>query len=159
MKIVINLVSTQTKLQLIIFEIGLNSSTWPPPNTNCKQYGVGFPRLTTRFSWLFLVSKSFTTYLDMKKSHPRQTDCPGSFHSRQSSGTAFRIHPYYDEHFTQTSSPQTRLFSVCNPICSVFKVLPILGFCFTTDVQILASHSYALDWLYNAWNPCYIKIR
>ena len=40
------------------------------PTLNQRDYGVGFPRLTTRFSWLFLVSKSFTTYLDMKNHIP-----------------------------------------------------------------------------------------
>ena len=115
--------------------------------------------------------------------HPRQIDCPGSFllvrvhaanriafvwrifnpqgrtASAQSMRTTFKMYPSYGKHFTQTPNLQSRLFPVCNPICLIFKVLPILGFCFTTDVRILASHSYALNWFYNTRNPCHIKIK
>ncbi len=90
--------------------------------------------------------------------HPRRSDCPGSFHSAQSMRTVFRLFPYYGKHFTQIPSLQSRLFLIRNSLCLIFKVLPILGFCFTTDVRILASHSYALTRSYNEQNPCYMKI-
>ena len=53
-------------------------------------YKAGFPRLTTRYSWLFpfLVLHPPSRY---EESHPRRFDCPGSFRSRQSSGTAFKL--------------------------------------------------------------------
>ena len=91
--------------------------------------------------------------------HPRRSDCPGSFHSAQSMRTVFRLFPYYGKHFTQIPSLQSRLFLIRNSLCLIFKVLPILGFCFTTDVRILASHSYALTRSYNEQNPCYMKTR
>ena len=95
-----------------------------------QAYGAGFPTITSRISWLFLVSKSFTTYLDLKKSHPRQTDCPGSFHSRQSSGTVLRMFPLYGKYFTQPPSLQLKLFLGCNPIRLIFKVLTSFRFLF-----------------------------
>lgn len=97
--------------------------------TLMQAYNAGFPRLTTRFSWLFLVSKFFTHYLDMK-SHPRRSDCPGSFHSPQSRGTAFKMYPSYGKHFTQTPNLQSRLFLVCNSLCLIFKVLASFSFLF-----------------------------
>ena len=38
--------------------------------------------------------------------YPRCSDCPGSFHFRQSSGTVFKMIPYYGKHFTQPPSSQ-----------------------------------------------------
>ncbi len=110
---------------------------------------------------LFPFSRFCTHHLDMKQqalTYPRRSDCPGGFRSPQSTGTAFRIHPYYGVYFTQLPSLQPRLFLSCNSLYTIFKVLPILGFCFTTDVRILASHSYALTRSYNKQNPCYMKI-
>ncbi len=113
-----------------------------------KDYAAGFPNLAVRFSWLFPFSRFCTHHLDMKQqalTYPRRSDCPGGFRSPQSTGTAFRIHPYYGVYFTQLPSLQPRLFLSCNSLYTIFKVLPILGFCFTTDVRILASHSSALE--------------
>jgi hypothetical protein len=124
-----------------------------------QAYNAGFPRLATRYSWLFPLSRFFTHYLDMKQvSHPRRSDCPGSFqrldwicriyfgiplaHSPQSMGTAFKMYPLYGKHFTQTPSLQSRLFLVCNSLCLIFKVLTSIRFLFS-DVRLLATHSYA----------------
>ena len=89
---------------------------------------------------------------------PDSTLSAGSFHSPASLGTTCKMIPYYGKHFTQPPSLQPRLFLGCNHLCLIFKVLPILGFCFTTDVRILASHSYALIRSYSEQNFCYIKI-
>ena len=130
------------------------------------QYGAGFPRLATRYSWLFLVSKFFTHYLDMKESYPRRSDCPGSFHSpashEQSSksrlatlacfagcGTAFKMIPSYGKHFTQLPSPRLELFLSCNPICLIFKVLASFRFLFIRS-SVASDPLIRSNVLYNA---------
>ena len=89
--------------------------------------------------------------------HPRRSDCPGSFHSRQSSGTSFKMYPYYGKHFTQSPSLQPRLFLNCNPICLIFKVLLQDGFLFvrSSGCSPLLIRSRLL---YNAQNHCSVKI-
>ncbi len=89
--------------------------------------------------------------LGISEGVPRDTATHISFR------TVFRIHPLYDEHFTQASSLQTKLFSACNSICSVFKVLTSFRlFVFRSSV---ASDSLRRSIaLYNARKPWYIKI-
>ena len=135
-----------------------------------KDCDAGEPNITIRFSWLLPFSRFCTHYLDMKQvSHLRQTRSASrrsegnggelQFAIAQavslpvpSSGTVYRIHPYYGVYFTWLPSSQLELFLSHNSLYTIFKVLPILGFCFATDVRILASHSYALKLLYNGSN-------
>ncbi|AFZ35995.1 hypothetical protein Sta7437_2461 [Stanieria cyanosphaera PCC 7437] len=99
-----------------------------------KDYGAGFPRLTTRFSWLFpflvfhhLPRYETTSYFISPADRlPRQFPFP-TVHGYSVSLCILPV----GKHFTQPPSLQSRLFLGCNPLCLIFKVLPVLGFCFS----------------------------
>ncbi len=131
------------------------------------QHGLTY--FTAWISWLFPISRFFTHYLDMKQTapYPRRSDCkglsfeetskvytprPGSFRSRQSSGTSFERIPLYGKHFTQPPSFQPKLFLDCNPLCLIVKVLASFRFLFVrssvTSDPLIRSHL-----LYNPRSP------
>ena len=132
---------------------------WPPPDSHPSDREraslpsrVGFPGY---FHFWF-----FTHHLDMKQktiSYPRRSDCPGSFHSRQSSGTTFKRLPFYGKDFTQTPSPQPRLFLACNPISLIVKVLASFRFLFIR-CSVTSNPFIRSVLLYNDWNLCYTNI-
>ena len=129
----------------------------------------GLPYFTVWISWLFPTSRFFIHYLDIKQivPYPRRSDCkglsfeetskvytprPGSFRSRQPSGTSFEKIPLSGQHFTQPPSFQSKLFLDCNPPCLIVKVLASFSFLFirssVTSDPLIRSHL-----LYNLQRP------